>query len=242
MNRYVKTSTDMTYRANATRRGTSTPEQEKLHSTTKPTAPDASKMRYLTDQERDLSMHRAMAHWREDQDIWIYGYGSLIWNPEFDYSEKRIGTLRGHHRALCLWSRVNRGTPEQPGLVFGLDRGGSCRGMAFRIDSHQVPDMLPRLWRREMSTGAYLPRWLRCDTDTGPVQALAFVIDRTSPGYVKEPHCDHAIEIIHNASGTYGPCSDYVLQTYHALREAGIHDARLHRIVEQLHVKLGRKA
>lgn len=204
-----------------------------------PVAPDASQMRYLTEQEREMSMKRAISHWQGDSDIWVYGYGSLIWNPEFDYAEKRIGTLRGHHRALCLWSRVNRGTPQQPGLVFGLDRGGSCRGMAFRIQARDVLDMLPNLWRREMSTGAYLPRWLRCDTDIGPVQALAFVIDRKSPGYVKEPACELAIEIIHRASGSYGPCVDYVLQTHQALQAAGIHDARLHRIAHQLSLRAG---
>jgi len=204
-----------------------------------PVAPDASQMRYLTEQEREISMKQAISHWQGDQDIWVYGYGSLIWNPEFEYAEKRIGTLRGHHRALCLWSRVNRGTPQEPGLVFGLDRGGSCRGMAFRIQARDVLDMLPNLWRREMSTGAYLPRWLRCDTEHGHVKALAFVIDRTSPGYVKEPPCDHAIEIIHRASGSYGPCVDYVLQTHQALSAAGIHDARLHQIAQQLRTRTG---
>lgn len=217
-------------------------QENQINAPTPPEAPDFTKMRYLSEEEREQSMRHALAHWQGDQDIWVYGYGSLIWNPEFDYAEKRIGTLRGHHRALCLWSRVNRGTPELPGLVFGLDRGGSCRGMAFRIQASDVLDMFPALWRREMSTGAYHPRWLRCDTGNGPVKALAFVIDRNNPGYVKEPHHDHAIEIIHRASGRYGPCIDYVLQTHEALNAAGIHDARLHQLAQQLRARLtGRK-
>lgn len=205
-----------------------------------PQAPDAAQMRYLTEEQREQSMLQALSHWQGDEDVWIYAYGSLIWNPEFDYTEQRIGTLRGHHRALCLWSRVNRGTPERPGLVFGLDRGGSCRGMAFRIPAKDVLTMFPALWRREMSTGAYLPRWLRCDTQSGEVKALAFVIDRNNPGYVKEPPSHHAIEIIHGASGRYGPCTDYVLQTHQALNAAGIHDARLHHLAQQLHQRAGR--
>jgi len=200
-----------------------------------PKAPEVSQMRYLTDQEREQSMLQALQHWSPDQDVWVFGYGSLIWNPGFDFADKRIGTLRGHHRALCLWSRVNRGTPEVPGLVFGLDRGGSCRGMAFKIRAADVMNVFPSLWKREMSTGAYLPRWLRCDTDIGSVSALAFVINRHSPGYVKEPDSEHAIQIILRARGSYGPCVDYVVQTHAALAAAGIQDARLQRLVQQLH-------
>jgi cation transport protein ChaC len=197
-----------------------------------PPAPDT--LRYLSESERQLSMMNALSHWQGDTDLWVYGYGSLIWNPEFAHAEQRLSMLRGHHRSLCLWSRVNRGTPELPGLVFGLDRGGSCRGMAFRIEAKTVPTAFEALWRREMSTGAYHPRWLKCDTDKGPVSALTFVIDRSNSGYVRGLEHNHTLEIVRRAHGRYGPCVDYVVQTHEALCQAGIRDGRLAQLAEKL--------
>ncbi|WP_019936609.1 gamma-glutamylcyclotransferase [Bordetella sp. FB-8] len=175
-------------------------------------------------------MNAALSHWQPGEDVWIYGYGSLIWRPEFSYIERRLATLRGHHRALCLWSRVNRGTPECPGLVFGLDRGGSCRGVVLRLSGPEVPDYFPKLWEREMSAGAYLPRWLKCETEAGPVKALVFVMNRASPAYISSLPEDELVTIVRRAAGCYGPCTDYVLETVRALRASGIHDARLEAI------------
>lgn len=166
--------------------------------------------------------------------IWIYAYGSLIWRPDFEYVERRAATLVGHHRSLCLWSCINRGTPELPGLVFGLDLGGSCRGMAYRIDASRVQDVFPRLWQREMSTGCYQPRWLRCRSDDGEIRALSFVMDRSHPGYVTGLSLEQQADIILRASGSCGPCSDYVLETAKALRQANIRDARLDTLARYL--------
>ena len=102
--------------------------------------------RLWTPEERQASLDDALRHWPAGEDVWVFGYGSLIWRPDFDFMERRLATLRGHHRALCLWSRVNRGTPECPGLVFGLDRGGSCRGLVYRLAGEQVPHSFPALW------------------------------------------------------------------------------------------------
>jgi cation transport protein ChaC len=196
--------------------------------------------RLWTVEERQASMEEALRHWHDGEDIWVFGYGSLIWRPEFDYQERRLATLRGYHRALCLWSRVNRGTPESPGLVFGLDRGGSCRGVVYRVSGALVPRIFPALWQREMSTGAYLPRWLSCGTDGGPVKALVFVMNRTSPAYIPALPEAEVVAIVRRASGRYGPCIDYVLHTAQALQAAGIHDARLAHLAallaEQRHV------
>ena len=183
-----------------------------------------------TPEQRQASLDAALSGWQPGQDVWVYGYGSLIWRPEFDYIERRLATLRGHHRALCLWSRVNRGTPECPGLVFGLDRGGSCRGVVFRLAGAEVPTFFPKLWEREMSTGAYLPRWLRCETDQGAVSALVFIMNRDNPGYINALPDDEMVAIVRRASGRYGPCTDYVMETVHALRASGIRDARLEAI------------
>jgi cation transport protein ChaC len=186
--------------------------------------------RLWTPEERQASMEEALKHWRGGEDVWIFGYGSLIWRPEFDYLERRLATLHGYHRALCLWSRVNRGTPESPGLVFGLDRGGSCRGVVYRLHGASVPRFFPQLWLREMSTGSYLPRWLSCTTEDGPVKALVFVMNRASPAYIAALPDAETLAIVRRASGRYGPCIDYVMQTADALRAAGIHDRRLSQV------------
>ncbi|OZI46881.1 gamma-glutamylcyclotransferase [Bordetella genomosp. 5] len=190
--------------------------------------------RLWTAEERRASMEAALADWRSDEDVWVFGYGSLIWRPDFDFLERRLATLRGHHRALCLWSRVNRGTPECPGLVFGLDRGGSCRGVVYRLAGKQVPDYFPALWDREMSTGAYLPRWITCATEHGNVRALVFVMNRANPAYISALPEGELLAIVRRAAGRYGPCTEYVVQTAQALRSAGIHDARLDAIAREL--------
>lgn len=193
--------------------------------------------RLWTPEERRASLDAALKHWRQGEDVWVYAYGSLIWRPDFDFQERRLATLRGHHRALCLWSRVNRGTPECPGLVFGLDRGGSCRGVVYRLAGNSVPDFFPALWNREMSTGAYLPRWINCTTDQGPVRALVFIMNRDNPAYIPALPEPELLAIVRRASGNCGPCTDYVIQTARALRETGIRDARLERIARRLEAR-----
>lgn len=190
--------------------------------------------RLWTPEERQASLAAALQHWQAGEDVWVYGYGSLVWRPDFAFEERRLATLHGHHRALCLWSRVNRGTPECPGLVFGLDRGGSCRGVVYRLAGSQVPTYFPALWDREMSTGAYLPRWLNCTTEAGSVRALVFVMNRANPAYIRALPEPELLAIVRRAAGRYGPCTEYVVQTAQALRAAGIHDARLDAIARRL--------
>lgn len=190
-----------------------------------------SSFRLLTEAERHASMLDALTGWQPDEDLWVYGYGSLIWRPEFDFTEQRAALLHGYHRALCLWSRVNRGTPDQPGLVFGLDVGGSCRGMAYRIPASDVLTTMEALWRREMPSGAYIPRWLNCRTDEGVISALAFTMNRNTDAYVRDLSTDRLISIVRNAHGTYGPCVEYVLETAQALKQSNIQDKRLQTLV-----------
>ena len=200
-----------------------------------PTPPAADTFKRWTEVERQASLESSLAHWTGDQDVWIFGYGSLIWRPEFDFTESRLAKLDHHHRSLCLWSRINRGTPEVPGLVFGLERGGEgCGGMVFRIPAQRVKETFSAVWVREMSTGAYHPHWLECETDQGQVSALTFVINQQASSYVPEPHPDKLVEIIHRAQGTYGSCYDYVMQTAFALKQAGICDQRLATLAARL--------
>lgn len=196
--------------------------------------PDASSFRLLSDAERQASMNRTLGQWNTGDDLWVFGYGSLVWRPEFEFSEQRLALLHGYHRALCLWSRVNRGTPERPGLVFGLDAGGSCRGMAFRIRTTDVRHTMEALWRREMPTGAYIPKWLPCRTRQGRIQTLTFVMNRDTDAYVRGLSRAQVVDIIRRARGRYGPCIEYVLETAHALSLTGIVDKQLELIAREL--------
>ena len=169
--------------------------------------------------------------WGGRHDLWVFGYASLIWRPEFEYAERRWARIHGYHRALKMWSRVNRGTPECPGLVFALLQGGSCRGVAYRIARAQADEALERLWLREMPTGVYDPRWLPCITQEGPVQALAFTLSRRSPNYTGELQAERLRHIFAHARGRYGTTLDYAQQTDECLRQAGIHDHLLQRML-----------
>ena len=169
--------------------------------------------------------------WGGRQDLWVFAYASLIWRPEFEHAEQRWARVHGYHRALKMWSRVNRGTPECPGLVFALLQGGSCRGVAYRIHRDRADEALERLWQREMPTGVYDPRWLPCLPDQGPVRALTFTLSRRSPNYTGELPASELRRIFRQASGRYGSTLDYARQTYECLRQAGIHDALLHRML-----------
>lgn len=176
-------------------------------------------------------LRHTLSEWGGQGDLWVFGYASLIWRPEFPYAERRMAQVHGWHRALRMWSRVNRGTPEQPGLVFGMLSGGSCRGMVFRIEHAQVESTMPALWQREMPTAVYDPRWLPCQTPQGTVRALAFTLSRRSPnhtGALDEAQLRH---IFAHARGRYGTTRDYAQATYDELRRLGIHDRALARLL-----------
>lgn len=173
-----------------------------------------------------------LQQWGGRDDLWIFGYASLIWNPEFDYTERRLARVHGWHRALQMTSRINRGTPQVPGLVFGMLSGGSCGGVVFKIPSKHGREALSKLWQREMPTGVYDPRWLWCSTAAGRVRALAFTLPRSSPNFAGALESGAYADIFANAVGRYGSTQDYALQTYVCLRNEGIEDRALARILE----------
>ncbi len=180
--------------------------------------------RLWTEEEREETMFKTLNELEEQKNIWIFGYGSLVWRPEFAFEESRHATLTGYSRALCLWSCVNRGTPEQPGLVFGLKQGGTCEGRVYRIPNEDIIGQFRKLWRREMPSESYTPMWLPCETPEGIIKALVFVMDTRTNAYTGELSEEETIEIVLNAAGTYGPCHEYVTQTSDALARGGIKD------------------
>ena len=171
-----------------------------------------------------------MKAWGGRRDLWVFGYASLIWRPEFEATERRAAQVHGWHRALQMRSRVNRGTPECPGLVFALISGGSCRGFVYRVPQCNVSTELERLWFREMPTGVYDPAWVRCRTPKGHVVALAFTLSRTSPNHTGKISDAHMLQILRSASGRYGSTLDYLLETAAALRANGIRDREIEKI------------
>ncbi len=177
-------------------------------------------------------LQRTTAEWRAGGgDLLLFAYGSLIWRPEFEYAEALPARVLGFHRTLRMSSRVNRGSPHQPGLVLALLSGGSCRGLVYRIARDVGEDVLPRLWAREMPNGVYEPRWLHCDTPAGRLRALAFTLSRQSPNWTGPLHEPELLHIFQHARGRYGTTLDYLLRTVQGLREHGIRDADLERQV-----------
>ena len=176
-------------------------------------------------------LDKVLRSWGGHTDLWVFGYASLIWRPEFDAAEQRDAAVHGWHRALRMRSRVNRGTPECPGLVFALVPGGSCRGMAYRIERQHGAVELERLWLREMPTGVYDPKWLTCRTPQGPVDALAFTLSRSSPAHTGALDDAQMLAILRDARGRFGSTLDYLLDTARSLQRCGIRDREIERLV-----------
>jgi cation transport protein ChaC len=184
----------------------------------------------LSDEEVARTLSQTMARHRKGDPVWIFGYGSLIWNPLMEFAERQPARIHGYHRGFYLWSRVNRGSPEVPGLVLGLDRGGSCQGVAYRLHDDRLDAELHLLWRREMVMGTYQPRWVRTVIGEGTVRAIAFIVDRKKPGYTGRLDDRLIVSTAIKATGHYGSCADYLTQTARSLEAAGIADPRMSRL------------
>jgi glutathione-specific gamma-glutamylcyclotransferase len=170
-------------------------------------------------------------------ELWVFGYGSLMWRPGFEYIERMPAKLTGLHRALCVYSFVHRGTPEQPGLVLGLDRGGACRGVAFRVAAAQREATVQYLRDREQVTSVYLEAYRQVDLMDGSrrrVRALVFCVDRGHVQYAGRISIEQQLHLVRRGHGRSGPNRDYVVSTVDALEEMGIRDRDLHLLVQNL--------
>ena len=166
-------------------------------------------------------------------DVWVFAYGSLIWNPGFDFVEERLGTVAGWHRSFCLgWVRIYRGTPERPGIMLAMDRGGSCRGVVFRLPPDAVHENMLKILRREMPIKrANFPsnsaRWISVQTKGGPLRALAFPISRQSDAYLPGLTTEMVVKAIATAAGERGSMAEYLHSTVTHLEQRGVHDRYL---------------
>lgn len=172
---------------------------------------------------------------QDDGDLWVFGYGSLIWRPGFEYIESALAYVQGYHRSLCIFSHVHRGTPERPGLVLGLDHGGSCRGVVFRVAAARREATLAYLRERELVTSVYIEKTLNVQlADGGVAKALAYVVDRAHPQYAGRLPLDEIVRLVAGARGIFGDNTDYVRNTYEHLLRLDIHDEELAALARKL--------
>ncbi len=179
------------------------------------------------------------------EDLWVFGYGSLMWRPGFDFLERVPARLVGLHRALCVYSFVHRGTPERPGLVLGLDRGGMCRGVAFRVAAAARAETVAYLRAREQVTTVYLEAMRRIELEEEArrqVRALCFIVDRSHVQYAGRLTPGECLHHVRQGHGRSGPNRDYVLETVQALEALGYRETDLHLIAERLSSGVGNQS
>lgn len=170
-------------------------------------------------------------------EFWVFGYGSLMWNPGFEFEEQQIAVTRGYRRALCIRSWVHRGTERDPGLVLGLDRGGACKGAAFRIHPDKYEDVVAYLRERELVTSAYLERYVPVRVADGRRRiAVTYVVDRRHRQYAPDLTTDDAARIVAQAVGKSGNNADYVRNTVAHLRSLGIRDPWMETVAAKIHL------
>jgi cation transport protein ChaC len=188
----------------------------------------------LSSEERAASLAETLARVATGADVWVFGYGSLMWNPAFHHVEARAARLVGWHRRFCLWNTFGRGTPENPGLMLALERGGSCAGLALRVAADAVRSELGVLWNREMITGAYRPRWVRLASPDGPIEAVTFVVERSHPRYAGRLEVREIARRMATASGPLGASREYLESTVAELERLGVRDNAMRALLEEL--------
>jgi glutathione-specific gamma-glutamylcyclotransferase len=172
-----------------------------------------------------------------EEDLWVFGYGSLMWRPGFQFVERVPARLIGLHRALCVYSFVHRGTPERPGLVLGLDRGGMCRGIAFRIAAAARERTVAYLRAREQVTTVYLETVRQIELEEAArrrVPALCFIVDRSHVQYAGRLTLSECLHHVRQGHGSSGPNREYVIETVQALEALGYRETDLHLLAEKL--------
>lgn len=169
--------------------------------------------------------------------LWVFGYGSLIWNPAFHYQARHTARVHGYHRRFCLWTHLGRGNPTHPGLMLGLDRGGSCTGVGYQIARDSVRSELDILFRRELLSHAYIPTWVKMRFTNGRSHhGITFVMDKAHERYAGIIDIDTQVRHIATAEGPLGPNKDYLFDLVDHLDQLGLHDRALSRLAAKVRV------
>ena len=201
-------------------------------------APAPADARALSPTQLLAALRTALESWARGTPFWIFAYGSLMWNPSFAFDARHVAMVRGYHRSFRVWSRLNRGTPENPGLVLTLERGGSCRGLVYRIAADRVQEEMQGIWKREMTYGSYCPKWLNCEIGGEKIRALAFTVNRECSGYAGAIPQDVMVEALASARGHYGPAHDYLFKTTETLHAHGIRDERVEHLASLVRARM----
>jgi glutathione-specific gamma-glutamylcyclotransferase len=197
--------------------------------------PISAGRRPVTDVDYDVSVGKILADASSRDEVWIFAYGSLIWNPGFEFSERQVAVAEGWRRSFCLgWDRRFRGSAKHPGLMLALDHGGRCKGAAYRLAADSVEANLHKLVRREIHVipHPFPARWIKLRMGKGPVRAVAFAIDRSSGLYIGGLAPEEVADVLAVAVGQLGSMAEYLYSTVNHLEELGIHDKHLWRLQE----------
>ncbi|HSI00926.1 MAG TPA: gamma-glutamylcyclotransferase [Reyranella sp.] len=190
---------------------------------------------FLSAEERAASLREALARYAPGDEAWVFAYGSLMWNPAIEYAASAPCRVAGWRRSFCFWTPLGRGTPELPGLMLALERGGACEGIAYRLAPHQLVSELTILWNREMLAGIYVPQWLPATLHDGrTVTAVTFVVDPSHCQYCGDLPIEKAAHHIAFAEGRRGTCRDYLANTAAHARALGIHDPYIEDMVARV--------
>jgi cation transport protein ChaC len=204
---------------------------------------DAPSLKLITDLERYRSLQETLAQ-RPAGDVWIFAYGSLIWNPAIRVQEQRKTRVEGWHRKFCVEMQGGRGSPEAPGLVLGLEFGGTCIGVAYRIAEEDLDTELGLLWEREMFSDAYIPCWVALEDQNDEVfaSAITFVINPASNQYAGDLSEETIVRRLATAKGRLGTAADYLFRTRESLRANEIQDAELEWIGNRVEIEMAKRS
>jgi glutathione-specific gamma-glutamylcyclotransferase len=200
-----------------------------------PIAPAPEGIRRPTDADFEEIVSEILSGASSPEEVWVFAYGSLIWNPGFDFEEQRIALANGWHRSFCLgWDMWFRGCADRPGLMLSLDRGGRCKGVAYRLPPRAVEAALMLLVRRETHAipNPHRPRWINLMTQNGPLRAVTYAVERNLGGYVGGLRPEEVADVLAVAAGQWGSMAEYLLNTVSRLEELGLHDSQLWHLQE----------
>ena len=189
----------------------------------------------MSDDERATLIDQTLSA-LADSELWVFGYGSLIWNPALNYEEQRRCSIKGFEKKFCFWTTLSRGTVDCPGLMMGLVPGGNCNGVAFRIDARNAVTELDVLFRREMSYYVYKPTWIeaQCFETNNTFKILTFVVDKENHRFVNNLSIDDTVRIIATAQGPLGRNCDYLFQLSEKMHELGFEESELEDLVRRV--------
>jgi cation transport protein ChaC len=196
-------------------------------------------VRLMTPAERRAHIREVLGCAPAPRRVWIFGYGSLMWNPALHYTERRAALVHGFHREFCLLARAGRGSPERPGLMLSLEPGGSCHGVVYRLPADAIEEELDVVWRREMLTRSYRPVWVAARTARGIAHAIAFAANLSHERYRGGLAAETMARYLANGQGPLGRCCDYLFDTVSHLREMGIRDRRMEALERRVRALAG---